>query len=92
MPRDADDAPTLGDALPDASSDPVADHAAADRTARLRAAVDALPARQREMILLRLEGLEVVDIAAATGAAEGTVKATLHQARAKLEVLMKEEP
>jgi RNA polymerase sigma-70 factor (ECF subfamily) len=80
-------APALSDAIADpaASADPAAAHARADVTARLRAAVDALPARQKEMMLLRLEGLEVVEIAAAVGAAEGTVKATLHQARAKLE-------
>lgn len=85
-----DSAATLGDTFadPSAAGDPEAAHAAADRSARLRAAVDALPARQREMILLRLEGLELNEIAAATGAAEGTVKATLHQARAKLETAM----
>ncbi|MDX6769916.1 MAG: RNA polymerase sigma factor [Elusimicrobiota bacterium] len=87
------DAPSLGDALPEkgAGSDPAAESERADRSARLRAAVDALPSRQREMILLRLEGLELSEIAAATGAAEGTVKATLHQARAKLEALLKED-
>lgn len=88
--HDAEDAPTLGDAI--ASSEDMDSAAeAADRAGRLRAAVDALPARQKEMILLRLEGLEVVDIAAATGAAEGTVKATLHQARANLEKRLKED-
>jgi DNA-directed RNA polymerase specialized sigma24 family protein len=51
-----------------------------------------LPARQKEMVLLRLEGLEINEIAAAVGAAEGTVKATLHQARARLEPLLKETP
>lgn len=88
---DAPDAPTLGDSVPSAE-DVGAAAEAADRAARLRAAVDALPARQKEMILLRLEGLELSEIAAATGAAEGTVKAALHQARGNLEKLMKEEP
>lgn len=90
---DEPEGPTLGEAVADraAQSDPVQSHDRADASARLRAAVAALPARQREMILLRLEGLEVADIAAATGAAEGTVKATLHQARAKLETLLKED-
>lgn len=88
---DEPDAPSLADALPHSAPGPDALHAQNDHSARLRAAVDALPARQKEMILLRLEGLEVNDIAAATGAAEGTVKATLHQARAKLETLMKED-
>jgi RNA polymerase sigma-70 factor (ECF subfamily) len=88
--HDAPDAPTLGDAV--ASGEDLAGAAeASDRSGRLRAAVDALPARQREMILLRLEGSELVDIAAAMGVAEGTVKATLHQARAKLEKVLKED-
>ncbi len=86
------DAPTLGDSLADFSpeSDPAQSRVAADRTERLRAAVESLPPRQKEMILLRLEGLEIDEIAAATGAAQGTVKATLHQARARLEPMLKE--
>jgi RNA polymerase sigma-70 factor (ECF subfamily) len=88
---EGEDAPSLADTLAGAD-DLGAAAEGADRSARLRAAVDALPARQKEMILLRLEGLEVGEIAAATGAAEGTVKATLHQARGNLEKLMKEEP
>ncbi len=87
-----DEGATMGDALPDRSreSDPQAERERGDRAERLRAAVDALPPRQKEMILLRLEGLEVSEIAEATGAAEGTVKATLHQARAKLESVLSE--
>lgn len=88
-----DDAPTLGDALPDPSleADPAAARTRGDRAERLRAAVDALAPRQKEMILLKLEGLETAEIAAACGAAEGTVKATLHQARARLETMLKED-
>jgi RNA polymerase sigma-70 factor (ECF subfamily) len=84
-------APSLGDTFADTAPGPDAAHDHADRSAKLRAAVDSLPARQKEMMLLRLEGLEVNEIAAAVGAAEGTVKATLHQARAKLEALLKED-
>lgn len=87
---DDPDSPTLGEAVP-APEDLGAAAEAADRAARLRAAVERLPPRQKEMILLRLEGLEVDEIAAASGAAEGTVKATLHQARANLEKLLKED-
>ncbi len=91
-PSGEPDAPPLSEALPDNSpeSDPSAVRERADRAERLRAAVETLPPRQKEMVLLRLEGLELFEIAAALGAAEGTVKATLHQARARLEPLLKE--
>lgn len=86
--------PSLAEALPDPSPacDPAAERVRSDRAERLRAAVEALPPRQREIVLLRLEGLEVAEIAAAAGAAEGTVKATLHQARARLQAALGEEP
>lgn len=89
-----DDAPSLADALADPSpdADPARSSARSEGSRRLSAAVSALPPRQKEMILLRLEGLEVAEIAAAVGAAEGTVKATLHQARARLEPMLKETP
>ena len=88
------DAPTLGEAIADPApeADPAGVRESNDRAERLRAAVADLPARQKEMVLLRLEGLEINEIAAAVGAAEGTVKATLHQARARLEPLLKETP
>ena len=88
------DAPTLGSAVADPSpeADPAGTRERGDRAERLRAAVENLPPRQKEMILLRLEGLEINEIAAALGAAEGTVKATLHQARARLEPVLKEAP
>ena len=88
------DAPTLGEAIADPApeADPAGVRERDDRAERLRAAVEDLPARQKEMVLLRLEGLEINEIATAVGAAEGTVKATLHQARARLEPLLKETP
>lgn len=88
------DSPALADAIADPSleADPAGSRDRSDRAERLRAAVESLPPRQKEMILLRLEGLEIGEIAAAVGAAEGTVKATLHQARANLESLLKEAP
>lgn len=85
-----DDAPSLGESLADRSPGPADVRERDDRAERLRSAVDRLAPRQKEMILLRLEGLETAEIAAAVGAAEGTVKATLHQARARLEALLKE--
>jgi RNA polymerase sigma-70 factor (ECF subfamily) len=86
------DAPSLGEAVADPSpeADPAGTRERDDRAERLRAAVEDLPPRQKEMVLLRLEGLEINEIAAAVGAAEGTVKATLHQARARLEPVLKE--
>ena len=88
------DAPTLGEAVADPSleADPAGMRERNDRGERVRVAVESLPPRQKEMVLLRLEGLEITEIAAAVGAAEGTVKATLHQARARLEPLLKETP
>jgi RNA polymerase sigma factor (sigma-70 family) len=51
----------------------------------VRAAVAALPARQREVVALRFAAdLAVADVAAVMGCAEGTVKALTHQALARL--------
>ena len=70
-------ADALGDGRPTA-------HAVADATeqqAALRAVLDELPDRQREAIVLRFfEDLSVDETARAMGCAEGTVKATVHQA------------
>jgi RNA polymerase sigma-70 factor (ECF subfamily) len=57
----------------------------------VREAVLALPDRQREVLLLRLvEGLSVAETAGRMQCAEGTVKATLHQATRKLREQLKE--
>jgi RNA polymerase sigma-70 factor, ECF subfamily len=54
-------------------------------------AVLALPERQRDVLLLRLvEGLSVAETARRMQCAEGTVKATLHQATRKLREQLKE--
>lgn len=56
-----------------------------------RNAVLALPERQRDVLLLRLvEGLSTAETAQVLQCAEGTVKATLHQATRKLQSLLKE--
>ena len=61
--------------------------AAEDRT-RLRAAVQALAPRQRAMVVLRYYGeCSPQEIAQALGCRPGTVRATLHQALARLRSL-----
>ena len=73
------------DDVPSSSSDPV-DHAQArESLQRFAAALEALPALQREAFLLHEEGeLSVAEIAAATGANEETAKSRLRYAMAKL--------
>jgi RNA polymerase sigma-70 factor (ECF subfamily) len=54
---------------------------AAEQRAALRAVLDDLPDRQREAVVLRFfEDLSVDETARVMGCAEGTVKATVHQA------------
>jgi len=60
------------------------------RLAQMRAAITALPPRQREVFeLSRLEGLRYAEIAARLGIAEGTVKAAMfaavHRLRERLD-------
>lgn len=57
----------------------------------LRNAVLALPERQRDVVLLRVvEGMSTAETARLLQCAQGTVKATLHQATRKLHELFKE--
>lgn len=57
----------------------------------LREAVLALPERQRDVVILRLvEGMSTAETARRLECAEGTVKATLHQATKKLREHLKE--
>lgn len=70
---------------------PAPDTAAEDEEMRrsLQRAVMELPAREREVVVLRLvEGRSVRETALAMGCAEGTVKAALHHAMRKLEANM----
>lgn len=63
-----------------------------DRAVAIEHALDALTDRQRSMVVLRFHAdLPVKDIADAMGCAEGTVKATLHQALRALQVEFDEE-
>lgn len=58
---------------------------AIDCSIDVRQALDALPTRQRlYLILQQVEQMRVHEIARATGAAEGTVKSGLHDARRKM--------
>jgi RNA polymerase sigma-70 factor (ECF subfamily) len=70
-----------------------ADHSGAVVTGVvLREAIVRLPPRQRAAIVLRyLADLSVAEVATAMGIAEGTVKATLHQALKNLRVDVGEE-
>jgi RNA polymerase sigma factor (sigma-70 family) len=65
---------------------PAADHAAASAVkVSVREALDVLAPRQRVAIVLRYLGdLQVTEVAKAMGCSEGTAKATLHTALAKL--------
>lgn len=58
---------------------------AAELEERVRAAIAALPQRQREVAALRAQGLGLAEIGGILGVAEGTVKAHWFAARAKLE-------
>jgi RNA polymerase sigma-70 factor (ECF subfamily) len=65
--------------------DPQAQLESKQRLKAMDAAIARLPAEQREAILLReVEDLSYAEIAAATGANEGTVKSRLARARASL--------
>jgi RNA polymerase sigma-70 factor (ECF subfamily) len=58
----------------------------------LREAVDALPARQREVFLLRdVEGWEADEVAAALELSAGNERVLLHRARAKVRAALERE-
>ncbi len=59
---------------------------------RLREAVDELPARQRDVVILRvIEDRSTAETARILGCAEGTVKASLHAAMHKLKQTFREK-
>jgi RNA polymerase sigma-70 factor (ECF subfamily) len=71
---------------PKESESPADRHAIQDETyRRVRAAVDGLPSRDREVIVLHyLEGHQTAQIAKMLGAAVNTIEVRLHRARQKL--------
>ena len=78
-------APTLDDDVVSPAASPV-DWAAADELhARTREAIDRLPERQREVMLLSFgEGLAAADVARVLGTTEANVHACLHLARKRV--------
>lgn len=56
----------------------------ADRILAVRRALDTLPERDRDALLLKAEGFSYDDIAATLGLARGAIGTTLHRARQRL--------
>jgi RNA polymerase sigma factor (sigma-70 family) len=78
------------EALPGmASGRPEEEAARQDDIGRLERALAALSDDYREAVLLHdVEGYRIAEIAAMTGAPDGTIKARLHRARARLRALL----
>jgi RNA polymerase sigma-70 factor (ECF subfamily) len=76
--EDSRDMAALAETLADGRGSPEAEAAAKERLQAVWQAVSGLPQRQRTVFLLRfVENMDLREIAAATGIAEGTVKAHL---------------
>ena len=79
----------LDDEPHDPTSAPERDVAEYESARRVRRLVKSLPERQREVVLLRIfEDMSVKETAQSMGCREGTVKALLHKATAKLKLSM----
>lgn len=74
--------------LPDGAPSPEAAAEAAGRSARLFAAVAALPLPLKQVVSLALEGLATAEIAAVLGLGESNVSVRLHRGKAKLREMM----
>lgn len=73
----------------EATADPKADPTRIDTLEDLGQALAVLPLRQREVVILRLfEGFDTSETAEILGCRQGTVKAQLHRATAKLKDLL----
>ena len=58
----------------------------------LRTALDILPSRQREVVVLRdVEGLSSQDVADLLGVSEGNQRVLLHRGRSRLRALLEHE-
>ena len=76
-------------AATDLASDPLWQLEEEDRHRIIRAAIDQLSPKQKEVFVLnRYEGLQIKEIAEVLGMAEGTVKIHLHRAMKKLQNLL----
>ncbi|MEJ7596472.1 MAG: RNA polymerase sigma factor [Kofleriaceae bacterium] len=74
------------------SADPRSEAAQHQRAARLQEAILALPLKLREaFVLVYLEGLPGAEVARMLDAREGTIWKRLHEARAKLRVVLEGE-
>ena len=79
-----DDAPTAE--RPDPHHSPLSSLVRREDAVRLQLAIDRLPILLREaFVLFAVEGLPYTEIAAATGAAEGTLQVRVHRARSLLQ-------
>src|SRR5687768_14932266 len=77
------------DAAPRAAPAAGEDVDEAERRERVRRAVRALPAKDREVVVLRhLEQMELDDVAAVVGASRAAVEVRLHRARMKLKGML----
>jgi RNA polymerase sigma-70 factor, ECF subfamily len=64
-----------------------------ERARRLYAALDGLPQEKRATLILHdLEGLDVADVAAISGAKESTVRSRLRDAHKKLADILRQDP
>ena len=91
--RATPDGPTLGDRVPDEHPEAEADRSAvsADIASRVTKAVEALPAEQREVFLLRqLAGVPFKEIAKITGVSENTAKSRMRYALERLQTALSE--
>ena len=80
---------TIADARPAPGASPEESAASVEQQERIRALLEMLPERQREVVMLRyFEELSVEETARAMGCAEGTVKASLFQALRALKAKM----
>ena len=70
--------------LPDFAEELTARLADRDRLAALRAAVQALPPRERDVLICVWSGLDSTEAAQALGVPEGTVRARLSRSRRRL--------
>jgi RNA polymerase sigma-70 factor (ECF subfamily) len=79
--------------IPHGAPDPLAEAMHVEERERIRSAVGRLPDLYQQVVSLRFFAeLSVLEIAAATGRPEGTVKAQLHRGLKRLRELIEEAP